>query len=143
MANNFLDGLNRLLGGNPSAQKVSEDLQLTSELILLVRMMFADGTLRPEEMVMFKKICTDNFGLDEKDIPGILEYLKDFGYETTTWDAASMFSSHDVETKKTLLVHLMEIAKSDNDLNISEAEMIRKTAKVLGLTAQDIADSRK
>lgn len=142
MSTNFLDGLNRLLGGNPSAQKVSENLQLTSELILLVRVMFADGALRPQEMEMFKKMCVETFGLNEKDIPGILEYLKDFGYETTAWDAASMFANHDIESKRTLLVHLMEIAKSDNELNISEAELIRKTAKVLGLTAKDIAAGR-
>ncbi len=143
MSSGILDGLSRLLGGNPSAQKVSEDLQLTSELILLVRVMFADGTLKPAEMDMFKRLCTEAFGLDEQDIPGILEYLKDFGYETSAWDAASMFANHDVERKKTLLVHLMTVAKADNHLDISEAELIRKTAKVLGLSAEDIAATGK
>jgi uncharacterized tellurite resistance protein B-like protein len=53
-----------------------------------------------------------------------------------------MFTNHDVERKKKLLVHLMTVAKADNHLDISEAELIRKTAKVLGLTAEDIAASR-
>ncbi|MGB7334996.1 MAG: TerB family tellurite resistance protein [Salaquimonas sp.] len=143
MSSGFIDGLSRLLGGNPSAKKVADDLELTSELILLVRMMFADGNLKPAEMEMFKRLCAEIFGLSEEDIPGILEYLKDFGYETTAWDAASMFANHDPERKKALLVHLLTIAKSDNHLDISEAELIKKTAKVLGLTAEDIAASSK
>ena len=143
MSTGFLDGLNRLLGGNPSAQKVADNLQLTSELILLVRMMFADGELRPAEMAAFKKMCVEGFGLDERDIPGVLEYLKDFGYETTAWDAASMFAKYDVERKKTLLLHLLNVAKADNHLDISEAELIRKTAKILGLSAEDIGASGK
>ena len=49
MVNNIIDSISRVLGGNPSAKKVSDDLQMTSELILLVRMMFADGELRPED----------------------------------------------------------------------------------------------
>lgn len=136
-----LDSISRVLGGNPSAKKVSDDLQLTSELILLVRMMFADGELRPQEMDMFKRLCTEAFGLDEQDIPGILEYLKDFGYETTAWDAASMFADHDLERKKKLLVHLLTIAKSDNHLDLNETELIKRTAKILGLSAEDIAQS--
>lgn len=92
---------------------------------------------------MFKRLCKEAFGLEEQDIPGVLEYLKDFGYETTSWDAASMFADHDIERKKALLVHLLTIAKADNHLDLSEEELIRRTAEVLGLTAQDIADSRK
>lgn len=138
---NVLDSISRMLGGNPSVNKVSDDLQLTSELILLVRMMFADGELRPQEMDIFKRLCTEAFGLNEEDIPGILVYLKDFGYETTAWDAASMFADHDIERKKSLLMHLLTIAKADNHLDLSETELIKRTAKVLGLTAEDIAQS--
>lgn len=142
MSNKFLDGLNRLLGGNPSVAKVADDLELTSELILLVRMMFADGELKAEEKLVFQKICITSFGLEEKDIPSVVQYLKDFGYETSSWDAAEMFEEMSNERKRVLLVHMLEIAKSDNELHTNEAELIRRTAKNLGLTADDITKAR-
>jgi uncharacterized tellurite resistance protein B-like protein len=138
MAVYILDKLNRLLGNNPSVRKVADDLQMTSELILLVRVIFADGKLSPGEMEAFKKLCREAFALDEEDIPQVLEYLKDFGYETTAWDAAQMFKSHPPGRKRALLLHMLEIAKADNDLDASEAELIRKTAQVLGMTAEEI-----
>ncbi len=138
MSSNFFDGLNRLLGGNPSARRVADDLQLTSELILLIRMIYADGELNPEETKAFNTMCQSVFGLDEADIPGVLQYLKDFGYETSTWDAASMFKSYSIERKKELLVHLLQIAKADHNVDASEAELIRKTAHILGMTPEQI-----
>lgn len=143
MTDSLIDNLNRMLGGNPSLRKVADDLQMTSELILLVRMMFADGELKPVELEMFKRLCGSAFGLKEDDIPGVLKYLKDFGYETTTWDAASMFKDHDPERKKQLLVHLLKVAKSDDHLDLSEVELIRKTAAILGLSPEEIASRAK
>ena len=139
MAETFLEKFSRFMGSNPSLGKVADDLQLTSELILLVRMIFADGELKPEELDAFKRICASAFNLNEEDIPGVLQYLKDFGYETTAWDAAAMFADHDPERKKALLLHLLRIAKSGGHLDKSEAELIRKTAGALGLSAEDIA----
>lgn len=142
MTENWMDGFNRFLGANPSVLKVADDLQLTSELILLIRMMFADGELKPEEKEVFKKLCVSTFGLEEKDIPDVIQYLKDFGYETSSWDAAAMFKDLPMERKRKLLIHMLEIAKSDHELHASEAELIKRTAENLGLTAQDIVTAR-
>lgn len=142
MSENWIDGLNRLLGANPSVIKVADDLQLTSELILLVRMMFADGELKSEEKEVFKKLCVSSFGLSEKDIPEVVKYIKDFGYETSSWDAAAMFADLPIERKRKLLVHMLEIAKSDNELHSNEAELIKRTAENLGLSADDISSAR-
>lgn len=139
MAGNILQSIRNFVEGNRSVRRVADDIELTSELILLVRMIFADGELKPQELDAFKRICASAFNLKEEDIPGVLQYLKDFGYETTAWDAAAMFAEHDTERKKALLLHLLRIAKSDGHLDKSEAELIRKTAGALGLSAEDIA----
>ena len=55
MSKGIIDSISRMIGGNPSLNKVADDLQLTSELILLVRMMFADGELQPTELAAFRK----------------------------------------------------------------------------------------
>ena len=49
-----VDKIKGWLEQDKSVKRVAEDLQLTSELVLLVRMIFADGELRPEELKDFK-----------------------------------------------------------------------------------------
>lgn len=126
-----------------SVRKVAEDLQLTSELILLVRMMFADGALKPQELENFKRICKIAFDIPEEDVHQVIEYLQDFGYETSIDDAVAMFEGMEWERKKTLLIHMLSIAKSDNEVHSDEVELIRKTSELLGLTAKDIAKLRE
>lgn len=125
-----------------SVKRVAEDLQLTSELILLVRMIFADGEMRPEELENFKKICKIAFDISEADVPKVIKYLQDFGYETTAADAAAMFANLDDERKRSLLLHLMSIAKADNVVHQDEVDMIRRVAQILGISSDDIAEFR-
>ena len=134
----ILDKVKNLVERDTSVKRVAEDLQLTSELILLVRMIFADGQMKPEELQNFKRICKIAFDIPEKDVPEVVKYLQDFGYETTAADAASMFSSLDEERKKSLLLHLMSIAKADNFVHEDEVGMIRKVADILNISAADL-----
>ena len=138
MADTIIDRLNRFLGGNPSVQKVSEDVQLTSELLLLIRMIFADGEMQAEEALRFEKICVEDLGIAEKDIPTVVKYLKEFGYETSSWDAAAMFKGMDEERKGRLLLRMLDIAKADKKLHSGETALIRHTAEILGMTPQEI-----
>lgn len=138
MAKGLLKSLREFIEGNRSVRKVADDIELTSELILLVRMMFADGELKAEEVRNFQRICTTAFDIPEDDVPEVLQYLKDYGYETSAADAAAMFEELPTERKRALLVHMLSIAKSDEELHVDEAELIRRTARNLGLTAEDI-----
>ena len=139
----LMQTLRQFVEGNPSVRKVADDIELTSELILLVRMMFADGELKPAEIGNFKRICKTAFDIPEEDIPEVLQYLRDFGYETTAADAAAMFSELDSERKRALLIHMLSIAKSDNELHVDEAELIKRTAGALGMTAAEIRAARE
>ena len=133
----IVDQIKGWLEKDKSVKRVAEDLQLTSELVLLVRMIFADGQLRPEELHDFKQICKIAFDIPEEDVPKVLKYLQEFGYETTPEDAAAMFKTLDMDRKKALLVHMLSIAKSDQDIHQGEADLIRNTASILGLSAED------
>ncbi len=136
----IFDNVREWLDQDKSVRRVADDMQLTSELILLVRMMFADGELKPEELEIFKRICSKSFGIPENDVPGVIQYLKEIGYETTATDAAGMFKGMENDRKRRLLLHMLSIAKADDQVHEQEAELIRRTADVLGLTAEDIAD---
>jgi len=138
----ILDRIKGFVEKDSSVKRVAEDLQLTSELILLVRMIFADGEMKPEELQNFKRICKIAFDIPEKDVPEVVKYLQDYGYETTADDAASMFSSMDEERKKSLLLHLMSIAKADNNVHEDEVDMIRKVAGILNISGEDLARYR-
>lgn len=133
-----VDQIKGWLERDKSVKRVAEDIQLTSELILLVRMIFADGELRQQELNDFKKICRIAFNIPEEDVPEVLRYLQEFGYETTVDDAASMFGEMDLERKKALLLHMLSIAKADEEIHAGEADLIRRTAGLLGLSPEDI-----
>ena len=143
MTKTLIERLREFVEGNASVRKVAEDIQLTSELILLVRMMFADGELKPEEMERFKRLCRTAFDIPEADVPQVIQYLRDYGYETTAADAAAMFAELEPERKRSLLVHMLSIAKADDELHEDEAELIRRTATALGLDADDIRKARE
>ena len=134
----IIDNIRGWLDQDKSVRMVAGDIQLTSELLLLVRMMLADGELKEEELDNFKRICNRAFGIPHADVPDVINYLKEFGYETTPQDAANMFQNLDIQRKRSLLVHMFSIAKSDNDLDENEIDLIRRTAGILGLTAEDI-----
>ncbi|MCB1456590.1 MAG: TerB family tellurite resistance protein [Nitratireductor sp.] len=143
MAKSLLQSLMEFVEGNKSVRMVSEDIELTCELVLLVRMMFADGELLSQEMQNFTRLCETAFGIPEEDVPQVLQYLKDFGYETSASQAAVIFTDLPVERKRSLLVHMLSIAKADDELHEHEVELIRNTANILGLTAEDIRKARE
>ena len=142
MVSGILDTLREFVEGNRSVRRVADDIELTSELILLVRMMFADGELKRDELANFRRLCETAFAIPGEDVPEVLRYLGDFGYETKAANAASVFAELSVERKRALLVHMLSIAKSDNELHHDESELIRRTAEILGLTPSAILATR-
>lgn len=143
MATGILQSIREFVEGNQSVRRVADDIELTSELILLVRMMFADGELREEEFNNFARICETAFGIPHDDVPEVLRYLREFGYETKAVNAAAIFSDLSVARKRSLLIHMLSVAKSDNELHDHEAELLRRTAAILGLTPADIVALRE
>lgn len=133
MAGGILDRVRALLEGNASVKRVADDVALTSELILLLRMTFADGELRDDEFDRFKRVAMTAFAIPEEDIGEVIDYLQDYAYDVTAAKAASQFADLPQERKRTLLLHMLEIAKADNELHADEAELIRRTAAALGL----------
>ena len=75
----------------------------------------------------------------EEDVGDVINYLKETGYETTAEEAAAMFQGLDLERRRALLVHVLSIAKSDDELHSGEIDLIRRTARVLGMSADDLA----
>src|SRR5438128_11568424 len=138
MAHGLLAKIMSLFDGDPGVRKVADDPVLSAELLMLFRMILADGTVSESEMVAFRRICKDAFGIAETSIDSVIEYLNEFGYETNGSQAIALFRDLDVERRKQLAQHMAEIAKADSKLAESEVELLRRTLDLLDISPVDL-----
>ena len=138
MASGLLAQIRELFEGDAGVRKVADDPVLSAELLLLFRMILADGQVSETEMAVFKRICKDSFGIGADSMDGVIEYLHDFGYETTGAQAIEMFRGLEIERRKELARHMAEIAKADSQLAENEVRLLRRTLDVLGISPVDV-----
>ena len=138
MASGFLAQIRELFEGDAGVRKVADDPILSAELLLLFRMILADGQVSDSEMAAFRRICRDTFGIGEESIEGVVEYLNDFGYETSGAQAIEMFRDLDVERRRLLARNMAEIAKADSQLAENEVRLLRRTLDLLGISPVDV-----
>lgn len=128
----FGERVRSFLDQTSSLSKVAHDPMLTAELLLLVRMSFANKTVEPAEADAFAAICTRLLGLNGDELTEILKYLNDFGYETTDAQAADMLADLDETRKRQILDHMAIVAKADGDVDDRERRLFEATARRLG-----------
>lgn len=134
MAPSIIDRLVTFFEGDPAVRKVAHDPTITAELLLLFRVVLADGKVEEAEMDMLKRIAEEAFGIGPESFPDVVRYLHEYGYETTGRQAAEVFQSMSYERKKALVEHMEAIARSDHDLDEREAGVIRRTIEKLNET---------
>lgn len=137
MAQGLLAQIRSIFEGDPGIRMVADDPVLSAELLLLFRMILADGVVKEEEMATFRRICRDSFSIPEESIDGVIEYLNDFGYETNGGQAVAMFQELDEERRRLLAQHMAEIAKADAQLSENEVRLLRRTLEMLGVSPVD------
>ncbi|MES0097883.1 TerB family tellurite resistance protein [Mesorhizobium sp. M0019] len=138
MAMGLLDQIRSIFDGDPGVRKVADDPVLSAELLMLFRMILADGSVSESEMTVFRRICRDAFGIPETSIDSVIEYLNEFGYETNGSQAVAQFRDLDVERRKLLARHMAEIAKADSQLAGSEMQLLRRTLDLLDISPADV-----
>jgi uncharacterized tellurite resistance protein B-like protein len=139
MLNNVLAKMRTMFEGDPGIRKVADDPVLSAELLLLFRMILADGKVEEAEMAALRRICRDVFGIEEESIDGVIDYLNDFGYETSGGQAIGMFHELDMERRRLLARNMAEIAKADTELAEQEIRLLRRTLELLELDPRDMA----
>ncbi len=138
MAASLLTQIRNLFEGDPGVRKVADDPVLSAELLLLFRMILADGTVSESEMAVFRRICEESFGISGDSLDAVVEYLNDYGYETTGAQAVALFRDLDIERRKLLARHMAEIAKADHQLAENEVRLLRRTLDMLGISPVDV-----
>ncbi|WP_417433921.1 TerB family tellurite resistance protein [Hoeflea sp.] len=126
------DRVRSFLDQTSSLSKVAHDPMLTAELLLLVRMSFANKAVEPAEADAFAAICTRLLGLNGDELTDVLKYLNDFGYETTDAQAAAMLAGLDETRKRQILDHMAIVAKADGEVDERERRLLEATARRLG-----------
>ena len=137
MALALLEQIRSIFEGDPGIRRVADDPVLTAELLMLFRMILADGVVKETEMDAFRAICSDSFGIPEGSIDGVVEYLNEFGYETNGGQAMAMFSGLPEERRRLLAQHMATIAKADQNLAENEVRLLRRTLELLGISPVD------
>jgi len=141
MAVGLLAQIRSIFEGDAGIRKVADDPVLSAELLLLFRMILADGVVKEEEMEVFRRICSEAFDIPEESIDGVIEYLNDFGYETNGGQAVAMFQGMDEERRRELARHMAEIAKADSQLAENEVRLLRRTLEMLRISPVDAVRS--
>ncbi len=133
-----LDGIRDMLKSKSAVQMVADDPQMAAELLLLLRIIFVDGKMVPAELDMFKLMCRTIFKMEEEDVPDVIRFLKDYGYETSGAQAAAMFTDMDPQRKRELIVNLIAMARADDRVHENEVDLIGRVGLALGYTTDEI-----
>ena len=138
----FLERVQTLFEGDPAVKKVADDPVLTAELMLLFRMVLADGEAAGPELEAFKRICGEAFGISGNSLKQVIAYLQDYGYEMTTARALGAFGALPLSRRIQLARHMADIAKADAKLSKHEVELLRTTVKLLHIDPMDVTGPR-
>lgn len=141
MAFELFSRIRDLFDGDPAVRKVADDPALSAEILLLFRMVLADGAVQQAELDTLKRICAEAFGIGEESFGKVIRYLQDYGYETDTGQALSTFRGYPLERRIQLARHLALIAKADEELSQQEVRLLARTLEVLRLDPQDVIAS--
>ncbi|QKV17399.1 TerB family tellurite resistance protein [Oricola thermophila] len=137
----WLDALKSRLENERMARIVADDPAMTAELLLLFRVILADGAVEQSELDTFKRICRDGFGLDPDAMEGVYRYLQDFAYETSAEQAAAVFKNFPQERRQALLDHMIAIVQADKEIDIREERFLTRVADMLGFDIKQVSKS--
>lgn len=138
MPHRLLTRLRELLQGNVAVRKVADDPALMAELLLLFRMVLADGAVHERELEAIRRIMSVNFGIEGDDLEEVLSHVQAFGYEITPVQAIAVFREFDMERRLTLARHMADLAKADEELSRYEVRLLARVVEMLDLDPKSV-----
>ncbi|WP_439272141.1 TerB family tellurite resistance protein [Pseudochrobactrum sp. HB0163] len=138
MSDTIFERISNYLSKKTAVQRLSEDPALVSELLLLVRLVFADGQKHQAEMNALLHIMQHDFGIKPEELPEVADYLKTFAYETSNAQAAALFSEMAPERRQSLINHLVAIAQADHEIHPAESALIARVIAQLNVDPEEL-----
>ena len=123
--------------------EVSEDPVALAEILVLFRMVLADGIVRPSQLTAFERICEMHFGISPRDMPELHALLDSPMARSCDAQAFTLLGQLDTEARTTLLKDMMRIADANIVRDERDDRLIRRTASLLDLDPGTVgADKR-
>ena len=113
--------------------RLSEDPVALAEILLLFRMVLADGVVHASQLTAFERICEQHFGINRSDMDELHKLLESPKARSCDAKAFTLIGQLDTEARTALLGDMMRIARASTVRNDSEDRLIRRTADLLGL----------
>lgn len=140
MPQGLINKLLSVFSDNTAVTRVAEDPVMTAELLLLFRMILADGEVSEAELETLRRICQDSFGIGEADLDDVVDYLRNYGYETTVAQSLAVFRRLDHDRKMQLARNMAEVAKADRNLGKQEVQLLARALKLLEIEPSEIVN---
>lgn len=142
MSEGFFQRIANYFARNSAVSRVAGDPAIAAELLLLIKLIFADGERDQSETQAFARIAEQQFGIPNDALPEVIRYLSDYGYETSTGQAATLFAELAPERRVSLIENLMTVAAADQKVDKSEVALIERIAAILGVAPEDVQHIR-
>ena len=120
-------------GRPPAIEKIAASPVLMAEVLVLFRVVLADGMVRESELDAFQRICEGHFGIAPEDMPALHDLLETDAGRNAEAHAISHLQALDYEERTLLLDEMMQIARSDAEVHRRERRLIERMSRLLGL----------
>ncbi|MFN4273770.1 MAG: TerB family tellurite resistance protein [Aliihoeflea sp.] len=120
-------------------KNASEDPAMVAELLMLFRMILADGEVKPQELATLRRICRDEFDVEEAAFPALMDFVDRMGTGASELQSVKVFRGFDRPRRIALARRLLAIAQADEQLHRHEARFMVRMLDILDLEPADLA----
>ncbi|WP_417433920.1 TerB family tellurite resistance protein [Hoeflea sp.] len=113
--------------------QLSENPVAMAEILLLFRMVLADGIVQPSQLTAFERICEQHFGISPRDMPELHALLDSPKARSCEAEAFTLLGQLDTGARTTLLEAMVRIADANAVRDERDDKLIRRIAHLLGL----------
>jgi uncharacterized tellurite resistance protein B-like protein len=119
--------------------KAAYDPAMTAEMLLLLRMILADGRIGDERTEMLRRICRDSIDLGDGAFEAVTAFADETAQGISQPQMIAVFRGFDRERRIALARRLAAIVQSDAELKRREARVMIRVLDILDLEREDLA----
>ena len=116
----------------------ADDPAMVAELLLLFRMILADGQVQEVELVTLRRICKEAFDIGEASFPALMDFVDRVGGGSEL-QTVRVFRDFDYPRRVALARRMVAIAQADEVLNRHEERFLVRVLDILDLEPADLA----
>lgn len=133
----LVDSIAELIGrcpdARPSVDRLSEDPVALAQILLLFRVVLADGIVEAKELAVFERICAASFDIDPADMPALHQLLESPAGRAAEADMVPLVVTLDSTERTVLLGRMKRLAEASSELKDVAERLVERTALMLGI----------